>query len=187
MNSAARDKEALRQQILLRALWQDARPGVLAGWTRDGERFARGLQAYQANAGALAERALAAAYPTIAQLLGEESFASLARLLWRRHPPLHGDVALWGAELPGFIAGDEQLAGEPYLADVARLDWAVHLAASAADAPAAVQGLHLLAEHEPAALWLHARPGTALLSSAHPIVAVWQAHRRRGEDRFSEV
>ena len=77
MSDTALQKEALRQQMLLRALWRDARPGVVAGWMRDGARFARGLAAYQANAGALAERALGAAFPTIAALLGDESFARL--------------------------------------------------------------------------------------------------------------
>ena len=72
MNGAAR--EALRQQMLLRALLGDARPGVVAGWLRDGPRVDAGLAAYRANAGALAERALAAAYPTVQQLLGEVSF-----------------------------------------------------------------------------------------------------------------
>ena len=46
--------------MLLRALLGDARPGVVGGWMRDGARLARGLAAYRANAGALAERALAA-------------------------------------------------------------------------------------------------------------------------------
>ena len=50
-------KEALRQQMLLRALWRDAPPGVVGGWLRGApERWRRGLQVYQANAGALAER-----------------------------------------------------------------------------------------------------------------------------------
>ena len=174
--AAARSKEALRQQMLLRALWRDARPGVLAGWMRDGERFARGLQAYQANAGALAERALAAAYPTLMQLLGDESFAGLARVFWHRHAPLRGDVARWGAELPAFISVAEQLAEEPYLADVARLDWAVHSAHTAADGPAVPQGLELLAQADLAALCLQLQPGTALVVSPHPVVAIWQAH-----------
>jgi hypothetical protein len=99
----------------------------------------RGLQAYRANAGALAERALAAAYPDRAQLLGDESFAGMARAYWHHHAPVLGDVARWGAELPAFIAAAEQLAEEPYLADVARLDWAVHMAQSAADGPAAAR------------------------------------------------
>ena len=184
-STTARDKEALRQQMLLRALWHDARPAVVAGWMRDGESFARGLQAYQASAGALAERALAAAYPTVMQLLGDESFAGLARAFWHRHAPLLGDVACWGAELPAFIAAADQLAEEPYLADVARLEWAVHTAHTAADGPAAPQGLHLLAQADPATLWLQLQPGAALVVSTHPVVAIWQAHRAvvgRGAD-----
>jgi hypothetical protein len=188
--AAARHKEALRQQMLLRALWRDARPGVVAGWMRDGESFARGLQAYQANAGALAERALAAAYPTVMQLLGDESFAGMARAYWHHHAPVLGDVARWGAELPTFIQAAEQLAEEPYLADVARLDWAVHMAQSAADGPAAPQDLALLASADPATLWLHLQPGTALVVSAHPVVAIWQAHHLADRDdtaRFAPV
>ncbi len=187
MSNPARDKEALRQQMLLRALWRDARPGVLAGWTRDGPAFARGLQAYQANAGALAERALAAAFPTVQQLVGDESFAALARALWQARPPLQGDMARWGAALPGFMADAEQLAEEPYLADVARLDWAVHLAQTAADATAPVQGLALLGQHDPGALTLRAQPGTGLVSSPHPVLSIWQAHRSTAPDRFDAV
>lgn len=180
-------REALRQQMMLRALWRDARPGVLAGWTRDGERFTRGLQAYQANAGALAERALAAAYPTVQQLLGEESFAALARALWHRHPPLRGDVATWGADLPAFVADDPQLAEEAYLADIARLEWAVHQAHAAADGEPGVVGLEALAQADPAALRLRARPGTALVTSAHPVLTIWQAHRSSDAERFAPV
>lgn len=187
---AARDREALRQQMLLRALWHDARPGVVAGWMRDGERFARGLQAYQANAGALAERALAAAYPTVMQLLGDESFAAMARAFWHHHPPLLGDVARWGAELPAFVAAAEQLADEAYLADVARLDWAVHCAHTAADGPPAAVGLPLLAQADPAGLWLQLQPGTAVVASPYPVVSIWQAHHVTTEDdtdRFGPV
>jgi len=179
-------KEALRQQMLLRALWRDARPGVVAGWLRDGAKFQRGLQAYQANAGALAERALGAAFPTLLQLLGEESFAALARAFWHAAPPERGDIAAWGAALPAFIDAAAQLADEPYLADVARLEWAVHEAEQAANAVAPT-GLERLGDTEPARLTLQLQPGTVLLSSPHPVVTVWQAHRSAAEDRFAPV
>jgi hypothetical protein len=182
-------KEALRQQMLLRALWRDARPGVVAGWLRDGPRFERGLQVYRANAGALAERALGAAFPTLVQLLGAASFAALARAFWHAEPPLQGDVGEWGAGLPGFIAAAEQLVDEPYLADVARLEWAVHGAERAADS-VPVQGIEHLARTDPARLRVLLQPGTALLVSAHPIVAIWQAHRidtDQAPDRFAAV
>jgi hypothetical protein len=180
------DKEALRQQMLLRALLGDARPGVVGGWLRDGARFERGLVAYQANAAALAERALAAAFPTLQQLLGEDSFAQLARHFWRRQPPQAGDMALWGESLPAFVADAESLADEPYLPDLARLEWAVHRAASAADAAAPV-GLEQLAETDPAALQLRLAPGSALVESAHPVATIWWAHRSHAADRFEPV
>lgn len=190
MTAAAPDRrrEALRQQMLLRALWRDAHPAVVQGWLRGGpDRTRRGLQAYQANAGALAERALAAAFPTVAQLLGAEALAALARVHWHRDPPLHGDVSLWGAGLADFIATDPQLADEPYLADVARLDRAVHDAGSAADDDAPPLGLQSLADHDPARLQLRLRAGHAVLLSVHPLHAIWAAHQRSDDQRFADV
>lgn len=183
---AAFEREALRQQMLLRALWRDARPAVVGGWMRDGAAFGRGLEAYRSNAGALAERALAAAFPIVQQLLGEESFAGLARTFWRAAPPGKGDLARWGGALPAFIEGDVQLASEPYLADVARVEWAVHEAEHAADAVAPT-GLHTLAGCDPASTRLRLQAGCALVVSAHPVVAIWQAHRSSAEDRFADV
>lgn len=181
-------REALRQQLLLRALWGDAPTAAVQGWLAgEPARQQRGLQAYRANAGALAERALAAAFPTVAELVGETSFAALARAFWHAQPPHDGDIAEWGAALPGFIAADAQLAEEPYLADVAGLDWAVHLAERAADDTGPPDGLEQLAAHEPAQLRLHLRAGHAVLQSAHPLHAIHAAHRSSAEDRFAPV
>jgi hypothetical protein len=171
------EAEATRQALLLAALWHEAGAAALAPQLRRPERGARGLAAYRANAGASAERALAAAYPVVQQLLGEESFGALARTLWLRHPPARGDLAQWGEALAEFVAADPALAEEPYLADVARLEWALHQAASAADDEAPVQGFDGLQDE---AAWSHlrfvARAGTALVISAHPIATIVQAH-----------
>lgn len=181
-------REALRQQMLLRALWHDARPAVVEGWLRGHPaRRRRGLQAYQAHAGALAERALAAAFPTVAQLVGEDSFAALARAVWHAQPPLDGDIARWGDDFPAFIAASAQLVSEPYLADVARLDAAVHRAERAADDTAPAQGLQHLAEADPADLHLQLRAGWAVVVSAHPVVSIHSAHRSQAADRFEPV
>ena len=61
----------------------------------------RGIKAYINNGFSLAERTLLAAYPVMAQLLGEDSFALLARDFWLAHPPVRGDLAHWGAALHG--------------------------------------------------------------------------------------
>lgn len=138
-----------------------------------------GLKTYRANGQTLAERALGAAYPVVAQLLGEESFAALARAFWHRHPPQRGDMAQWGGSLAAFMAADEQLASEPYLPDVARAEWALHSAASVADCAPEPTTWARLASHDPAELTLCLAPGTALIDSAWPVATLLAAHDGR--------
>lgn len=189
--SIAHQREALRQRQLLRVLWRDADSGVLQGHARaPGAHALRdGVAAYRGNAAAVAERALAGAFPTVAELVGDESFAALARDFWSQHPPQRGDLGEWGAALPDFVAASLQLADEAYLADVARLEWLVHRATRAADAPPAAPALDALATTDPARLRLALVPGSALLTSCWPVVAIWLAHRRPPDDaeRFADV
>lgn len=181
------DGEGLRQQMLLRALLGDSRPDVVTGWLQP-RQVHRGLAVYRANAGALAERALATAYPTLQQLLGDESFAALARDFWRRQPPVASDITCWGEGLAGFVADAESLADEPYLPDMARLEWALHRVQTAADAPASLPvGLELLGTHDPAALRLQLPAGSTVLVSAWPVFSLWQAHQSTAVDRFDVV
>ncbi|MFO1220461.1 MAG: DNA-binding domain-containing protein [Burkholderiaceae bacterium] len=190
MNGKAQtwQREAERQQQLLRALWRREPDDRLAPWTQgEPPTVQQGLAAYRGNAAVIAARALAAAYPTLQQLLGDASFENLARALWHRHPPQRGDLAHWGEELAAFVEADAQLAGEPYLADVARLEWAVHRIEHAADAPALPEGLPLLASEDPAAIALELQAGATLLGSRWPIVRIRQAHRMQGDTRFDAV
>jgi hypothetical protein len=186
MTAAALQREALRQQQLLHCLWRHGPDASLEPWLRESAgRAADGLAAYRDNAGAIAERALAAAYPTVQQLIGDESFAQLARALWQRVAPQRGDLAQFGDALPASIEADPQLVGEPYLADVARIDWAVHTIERAADVEQPPPGLALLGDTDPAQLRMRLRPGLALVASQWPVVTIWQAHRDDGDDRFA--
>jgi len=188
MSGTAMQREQLRQQQLLRALWRRGGDTSLTGWLREaGLRAGQGLDAYRGNAAAIAERALAAAFPTVQQLVGDESFAQLARAFWHRPPPRVGDLARYGEALPAAIADDPQLASEPYLADVARVDWAVHAIEHAADVPAPPAGLPLLGELDPSQLRLQLRPGLMCIASRWPLVTIWQAHRSSDVDRFAPV
>jgi hypothetical protein len=181
-------REALRQQQLIRVLWRRAGEASLAEWLRGPAGHAvLGVAAYRGNAAAVAERALAQAFPTVRQLLGEESFAMLARAFWHRCVPLQGDLAQLGAELPGFVEGDPQLAGEPYLADVARVDWAVHCIEQADDVDAPPPGLQRLAGDDRDRIRLVLRPGIAALRSSWPVARIWHAHRSERADRFAQL
>lgn len=136
----------------------------------------RGLRAYQANGHALAERALLAAYPVLAQLLGGDSFATLARALWHAHPPRRGDLAQWGDSLAALLTDNPQLRGEPYLADVARLEWALHQCAGSADQTPQPASLELMVQHDPAQIRLLLAPGCCVVPSTWPVVSIVNAH-----------
>ncbi len=137
---------------------------------------ARGIKAYKANGHALAHSALQSAYPVVAQLVGDESFADLAHALWHAQPPVRGDIAQWGAGLAGFLETSAQLQDEPYLPDVARVEWALHLCAGAPDAEPDLTTLALLTTHEPEQLQLRLAPGCAVLRSVWPVASILGAH-----------
>ena len=136
----------------------------------------RGLQAYQANGHALAERSLRAAYPVIGMMLGANSFNALARDLWHRQPPERGDLAHWGDALPAFLAASEQLADAPYLADVARAEWALHRAAFAADAQPDPASFARLSSEDPETLCLALAPGVCIVTSGFPVASLVLSH-----------
>jgi Putative DNA-binding domain len=168
---------AQQQQALLDALFawpNDVATENIANYAYG--TWARGLKAYQSHGHMLAERTLQAAYPVLAQLLGADSFAALARAFWHAYPPARGDLAQWGGDLAGFISASEQLREEPYLADVARVEWALHTCAGAADRAAEPATFQLLMAHDPAALRLVLAPGSAVLKSAWPVASIVTAH-----------
>ena len=136
----------------------------------------RGMQAYQANGHALAERSLRAAFPVIEQMVGPDSFKALARDLWHRHPPGLGDLARWGAALPAFLATNPQLADSPYLSDVSRVEWALHRAAFEADVPPDPTSFARLVEQDPETLTLTLAPGICTVTSQFPVASLVLAH-----------
>ncbi len=137
----------------------------------------RGLAAYRANAHATAQRALQAVYPVLEQLIGADNFAYLTRDFWHQCPPQRGDLAQWGEGFAAFVAASAQLADTPYLADVARIEWALHTCALAADRVQDMAGFALLSQHDPQDVALRAAPGACVLHSAYPAAAITLAHQ----------
>lgn len=178
---------AQQQEVLLDALlaWPaDLAIKNIANYVVDTR--ARGMKAYQTNGHMLAQRALQAAYPVVAQMVGDESFVDLARALWHAQPPLRGDVACWGEGLAAFMQSSAQLQEEPYLGDVARAEWALHQCANVADRVADLPSLALLTTHDPEHLRLLLAPGCAVVRSEWPVASILTAHLE-GSPSFSEV
>jgi hypothetical protein len=125
----------------------------------------------------MAERSLLAAYPVVAQLIGSDSFALLARDLWHQSPPLRGDLAQWGDALHDFLQRNTQLADVPYLSDVARAEWALFRAAGASDTVPDPGSFARLMQEAPEGLSLTLAPGTAVIESRYPVASLIEAHQ----------
>ena len=143
----------------------------------DGRGLER-LALYRGNILAAQEKALAAAFPVIRALVGEDFFAALARSFGRAHPSVSGDLNAFGARFAEFLATFRHAWALPYLGDVAALEWSVHRARYAADARvppreriAALSADELLS----ARFTLH--PACASFSSDFPITSIWLAHQ----------
>ena len=176
MTSLAVEQQALLDALFTRPLADQSGDAINLIATRAYYTGARGLKAYQNNGFSLAGRTLMAAYPVMAQLLGEDSFAPLARDFWLAHPPVRGDLAHWGAALGDFVQHNALLADEPYLGDVARVEWALHRSASAADRDAQSATFALLSTIEPDALTLLLASGAFVMASAYPVASIITAH-----------
>lgn len=184
MTAAANPTAGLahEQSLLLAALFGEAGDPRNA-FSGVGLNPQRGLQALRANGEALAVRALTAAYPVTAELMGSESFEPLACLFWKLQPPQRGDIAQWGGGLADFLDAAPQLADEPFLGDVARAEWLLHCANTAADAVADVASLALLAGDAPGQPTLVLSDGTALMASSRPVVSIIAAHLLPGDEK----
>lgn len=120
--------------------------------------------------------ALASTFPTVQAIVGEAFFQTMAQAFVLRELPEQPVLAEYGAGFPAFVSGYGPAATLPYLADMAKLDWALNLAFHAplgdrltvsdlADLPA--EGLFDL------------KPtlaiGSTLLRSPYPIDRIWHA------------
>ncbi|HYA81246.1 MAG TPA: DNA-binding domain-containing protein, partial [Methylocystis sp.] len=119
--------------------------------------------------------ALAERFPVVLRLVNEEFFRAMAGAHVRRTPPSSPILAQYGAEFPAFIEGFASARELPFLADVARLEYAVGLAYHAADAtPLPLEDIAEALKSQPdRRLVLH--PSVQLASSRHPIVDIWRS------------
>ena len=125
--------------------------------------------------------ALATTFPVVRRLVGEAFFRAAARRFVQRSPPRSPYLSEYGGGFADFLARLPEAGGLAYVADVARLEWALVEAAEAAEVPAVPP--ECLATVDPlrlaeARLTLH--PSVGLLASAFPIDHIWQANQSCG-------
>lgn len=126
--------------------------------------------------------ALATTFSTVQALVGEDFFRGLAQAYVRQSLPTQPVLSEYGAGLAGFIDGYAPARDLPYLADVARLDWALNCAFHAPH----VEGLGasdisaIEADRLPS-MSLSLTPGAAVIASRYPLGRIWQAGQPAAE------
>lgn len=117
---------------------------------------------------------LAATFPVVLRLVGDAFFRATARHFIGAAPPAQPCLFEYGERFPDFLAQLPEAASLPYLADVARLEWAINEAATAADAADAAFGPR--GQEDGLRVALH--PSCRLVTSPNPVDRIWQVHQR---------
>lgn len=120
--------------------------------------------------------ALRLTFPAVERLVGADFFAGVAAEFIPATPPVSADLYEYGAAFPAFLSTFGPARGIAYLADVARLEWAVSLALHAPLVPALTAD-DLIAVPAPrqADLRFTPHPSLSMLALAHPAKAIWEA------------
>src|SRR5262245_19878003 len=121
-------------------------------------------------------RALQLSFPAVQRLVGGEFFAGAADAFIGEHLPRTAYLDQYGGEFPDFLSGFPPAASLPYLADVAKLEWAVNRALHAPDeTPLDLARLAALAPDEQGRVRLRAHPAIVTLQSNFPADEIWRA------------
>ncbi len=153
-------------------------PDIARNFSGDLETVLGRLAIYRGNVQANAVKALASAYPVIEKIVGREFFAALSRAYIRATPSSSGNLNELGAGFAEFLAGFEHARELPYLADVARLEWLLHLAHFAAHAePLDTAALAKVPAESQGALRFVLHPAAAWLASEYPLARICEVNR----------
>ncbi len=146
----------------------------------------RGVEVYRNNYRGNLHDTLAAVYPVVQQLVGDEFFRMMAKRFIEAHPSRSGDLHQYGSELAEFLVRFEPTRDLAYLPGMASLEWAYHHAYLADDAPEFdFDRIATLAPESYAELRWQLHPSCSLLVTDHPTAAIWQAHQEGAPEDFN--
>jgi hypothetical protein len=95
----------------------------IAPWLPDGEAAPAGLAVYRNTIAKGCVDALAANFPTVASLVGDDWFGAAAALFARDNPPSGAALLAYGEAFPAWLADFPPAADLSYLPAVAWMDW----------------------------------------------------------------
>lgn len=170
------------QGEMRRALLEGEEAALAALVLPDGLTAAERVAVYRNNIVSSLTAVLEDTFPAVRRLVDEHFFAYAAHVFLTRHPPARARLAEYGEGFADFLAGFPPARELRYLADVARLEWLMHAAATAAaPAPLPPQALQGVEAEATPRLLLGLDPSLALIASPWPIDRIWRANRPGAE------
>lgn len=161
-----------------KALWDpeaDTPAGLIGP---DGKTAPKRFNVYRNNVIVSLTEALEQTFPAIRNLLGDDYFKALARAFVVQHPPKSPVLIWYGSEFAAFLEDFPPLAAYPYLADVARVEWAWVQAFHAADAePLDPAALGSVAPDAIGSVRFKPHPSAVLVASRWPVCDLVRLNR----------
>lgn len=154
---------------------------ALSPWLADGEH--PGLAVYRNTIAKGCVDALAANFPTVQSMVGEDWFRAAAALFAREAPPASAALLDYGADFPAWLERFPPAAELPYLAGIAHLDRLWTEALFAAEASTLDAGaLSRLAPEALADTRLTLHPSVRFAAFDAGLPSLWRAARDGAED-----
>lgn len=163
-------------------------PGVLAPFVVGGPTSRR-------SGGKLAARhddvapidVLAARYPVVRRLVGDESFRAMALRFTASEPSRSATLEDYGEAFPRFLRSQGKAASIEYVADIAELEMVRGKARHAADArPVRAQAFAALSIKRLKGMRVELHPSVFLVASRFPIVTIWENNHFDGQHGMIE-
>lgn len=141
----------------------------------EGNPTPRRFRIYRNNVAVGLVNAVSGVYPAIKRIVGDQFFDAMALAYVRVEPPTSPVLLEYGQGFADFIACFEPAASLPYLADVARIEWAWREAYHAAEADRLGPGdLAGIPETDLPSLTFSLHPSVHVIRSAFPVLTIWR-------------
>jgi hypothetical protein len=179
MPSLAQTQDAFAKSLLDRTV---PVPADIRGASR--RRADRRFAVYRNNVAAGLANALAARFPVVKRLVGDEFFRAMAHVYAAAELPRSPIMLYYGETFPAFIDDFEPARPIPYLGDIARVEMARGLAYHAADAtPLDPDAFAALQADRLGETRVRLHPSLSIITSSHPIYSIW--HMNQDPVRFT--
>lgn len=140
----------------------------------------RRLRVYQNNTRSSLTATLIAVFPVTARLVDERFFRYAASEFIRFHPPSEPRLVRYGSAFPNFLRTFDGLAQMPFVAETARLEWAIAEALDSGSLAAApLSALNVGDSGGTPELVL--QPSLRFVISHWPVLSIWSAHQEGGD------